>query len=1338
MGVQGLWSLVSPCRRPIQLETLGGKRLAIDASTWLYQFQMATRDRKTGVTLEGAHIMGTFRRIMKLMFYGIKPVFVFDGDAPVLKKRTIEKRRRRKEGAGRDLAKTAQQLLAAQMRSAMAQKELERLQSASNGQEPTEGAGAPKVGDDPVYLDDLEEPSPVKIARRDALRDDYALPKIAGPLESRAKASDPRIATEEELREFIEELRPEDLDINSPFFGNLPTEVKYEILGDLRIKTRQVNHRRVQQMRDLGTAVDFSRAQIDNLMERNRYTQRLLDVTDELGRAAIAIPTRVAGQRNREYILVKQDVSQGGGWALGVKNLQPISNEPITIDTTTDESVGSHTDTDDFEEVGAASSSPAKDHSLPTPDVEARRLLAMEAVRARYTSTSSAVNVDPFLDLPIASSSRSLFTSSAAVDDDDAALQQALFDSTTAAAGSPELPHLPLASTSRFAARPSSHASNPSPQSIMQPPQPPAFHENDTDDEMEYVDIPPPSKDKGKVKAVEDAPAGHAPVAHEAMVLSDDEGSDAFEDVVAVTSNGEAPVPKVPPPSTAPAPARPLPAAVLIPRHRSPSPPPAARSPSPPPKEVSRTIFDTILPSDSDSEAEEALDSSPAKSPTKASPARLPAAFPRLSPSPDPFEVFDAKQKALAVEQATAPAEPVKAKDFALEEDEDFFEPVADAVPAQAKFAPPEYSTATSLPPILAVPSSLAALSPIRRSLSPAPRPISPAPLAPAAKLASTSTSRRSLSPAHLPSPLPPLEKAKEAIEAEEAAVLPDTIAQLPSPRLHTPGPPSHSPLPAVHPPNQPHQSTSSSSAAFAAPPVAEPVVMYEDDLLAQTNGAPAHAVVFDKAVGKSSNANGDDSPEEFLSDWSRSPSPPGRRGSSDALFLPQDYDSDEEAEEAIRALQNEENAYAEIAAQLRSEKLEKIRAEAEADMGRLEKQRNTDLRNADGVTRAMATDIKNMLALFGIPFIDAPGEAEAECASLLSRQLVDGIVSDDSDVFLFGGSRIYRNMFNEAKYVECYLLADLERELGLDRDKLVRLAYLLGSDYTEGLPGVGPVLSMELLEEFPGKEGLKRFRDWWAKVQSGKDVAETTTTWRKRFRKGHKDLILDSIWPNPEVAQAYYRPTVHDSDERFSWGGIDLDGLRHYLARSLGWPQHKSDSILLPLIKREQERKAGKLVGQANLTDFFDYSAGTQPLKTRMKPKFASKRLQNVVQNWKRTQVTDDAKIEEIEEGKQVEVEEPAQPKGAKKRKATKAPPAKAPRKKKSTAASRKRSAQAQRDARAAANDGVYSSEEDLYSDKEDGGAAAEPGKKRAQPKRKASGSKKRVAVPSTEEDEA
>lgn len=143
----------------------------------------------------------------------------------------------------------------------------------------------------------------------------------------------------------------------------------------------------------------------------------------------------------------------------------------------------------------------------------------------------------------------------------------------------------------------------------------------------------------------------------------------------------------------------------------------------------------------------------------------------------------------------------------------------------------------------------------------------------------------------------------------------------------------------------------------------------------------------------------------------------------------------------------------------------------------------------------------QDLLSLFGIPYIDAPQEAEAECAELFTRNLVDGIVTDDSDVFLFGGSRIYRNMFNQSKYVECYLATDLEKELGLDRDKLVKLAYLLGSDYVDGLPGVGPVLASELLAEFPGEDGLKDFKEWWLKVQNGKDTkADNNSAFRRAF----------------------------------------------------------------------------------------------------------------------------------------------------------------------------------------------------------------------------------------------
>ena len=61
----------------------------------------------------------------------------------------------------------------------------------------------------------------------------------------------------------------------------------------------------------------------------------------------------------------------------------------------------------------------------------------------------------------------------------------------------------------------------------------------------------------------------------------------------------------------------------------------------------------------------------------------------------------------------------------------------------------------------------------------------------------------------------------------------------------------------------------------------------------------------------------------------------------------------------------------------------------------------------------------------------------------------------------------MYKNMFDERKYVEVYLAEDIKRELGLTRSELVCLSYLLGSDYTEGVRGVGIVNAMEIISAF-------------------------------------------------------------------------------------------------------------------------------------------------------------------------------------------------------------------------------------------------------------------------------
>lgn len=292
------------------------------------------------------------------------------------------------------------------------------------------------------------------------------------------------------------------------------------------------------------------------------------------------------------------------------------------------------------------------------------------------------------------------------------------------------------------------------------------------------------------------------------------------------------------------------------------------------------------------------------------------------------------------------------------------------------------------------------------------------------------------------------------------------------------------------------HQADSSSLAVTSASSDAQNTSMPKDLVPASR---PAKSPVADKPIA-----------------WSPSPEPSLITSNEGHAYVPDDFplaepgrelDEDEvdaadlEEAELQANLMQEEGHFAKFLHDLHHRNLDDMRNEVEEELRTLQAQKVKDRRNADDVTAQMSKEIQSMLKLFGLPFVVAPMEAEAQCAELVSRSLVDGAITDDSDVFLFGGTRIYKNMFNQNKFVECYLSSDIERELSLTRDKLINLAYFLGSDYTEGLPGVGPVLGMELMNEFPGPQGLVEFRKWWQRVQTGKDTPDDSATpFKRRF----------------------------------------------------------------------------------------------------------------------------------------------------------------------------------------------------------------------------------------------
>lgn len=132
-------------------------------------------------------------------------------------------------------------------------------------------------------------------------------------------------------------------------------------------------------------------------------------------------------------------------------------------------------------------------------------------------------------------------------------------------------------------------------------------------------------------------------------------------------------------------------------------------------------------------------------------------------------------------------------------------------------------------------------------------------------------------------------------------------------------------------------------------------------------------------------------------------------------------------------------------------EELEDIAEQLNQERRDLMTERNKKDRLGVSITEQMSMECMELLRLFGVPYIVAPMEAEAQCAYLNEINLTEGTITDDSDIWLFGGKAVYKNFFDQNKHVLEYRSENIQRLFHLDRHKLIQLAFLVGSDYTQG-----------------------------------------------------------------------------------------------------------------------------------------------------------------------------------------------------------------------------------------------------------------------------------------------
>eukprot|EP01023_Acetabularia_acetabulum_P056687 TRINITY_DN6582_c0_g1_i2.p1 TRINITY_DN6582_c0_g1~~TRINITY_DN6582_c0_g1_i2.p1 ORF type:complete len:381 (+),score=70.22 TRINITY_DN6582_c0_g1_i2:131-1273(+) len=127
-------------------------------------------------------------------------------------------------------------------------------------------------------------------------------------------------------------------------------------------------------------------------------------------------------------------------------------------------------------------------------------------------------------------------------------------------------------------------------------------------------------------------------------------------------------------------------------------------------------------------------------------------------------------------------------------------------------------------------------------------------------------------------------------------------------------------------------------------------------------------------------------------------------------------------------------------------------------------------------VTKEMNDDCKQLLRLMGIPVVESPGEAEAQCAELAKADLVYGVATEDMDCLTFGAPKLIRNLMSPASQNKpaCeFSFKEMIEQLELTKDQFIDLCILCGCDYCGSIKGIGPVRALQLIQKHKSIEGI-------------------------------------------------------------------------------------------------------------------------------------------------------------------------------------------------------------------------------------------------------------------------
>ncbi len=215
-------------------------------------------------------------------------------------------------------------------------------------------------------------------------------------------------------------------------------------------------------------------------------------------------------------------------------------------------------------------------------------------------------------------------------------------------------------------------------------------------------------------------------------------------------------------------------------------------------------------------------------------------------------------------------------------------------------------------------------------------------------------------------------------------------------------------------------------------------------------------------------------------------------------------------------------------------------------------------------LTPEMVDESKQLLDAMGVPHVQAISEGEAEAAYLTIEGKTDCAASQDYDSLLFGAPVLIRNLTvsgrrklpGRDRYAEVYVerinLKNSLENLGISREQLVWIGLLVGTDFNDGVKGIGPKKGLKLVKE------CKSLKEVHAKSKSEEDI---------------------ELWRN--IEQFFMIPDVNDAEIAFR--EINRGKVIEILCEKHEFSENRVEHAINNFVQQRKEK-----IGQEKLGKWF------------------------------------------------------------------------------------------------------------------------------------------------------